>query len=121
MRRLEAAGLDRDQAIRLAAAENGIAPEKVRWCAETAPGGPSAGTIESGHGDDQPRSRNDGRRESIPAHHESTVRTTPGSRGRRPRAPLARATAAVVAGLLALASPASAAGQDPQRQPGHRQ
>jgi hypothetical protein len=32
---LEAQGLDRDQAIRRAAVETGIAPEKVRWCAET--------------------------------------------------------------------------------------
>jgi hypothetical protein len=34
--RLEALGLDRDQAIQRAAVETGIAPEKVRWCVETA-------------------------------------------------------------------------------------
>jgi hypothetical protein len=33
---LEAQGLDRGQAIRRAAVETGIEPEKVRWCAETA-------------------------------------------------------------------------------------
>jgi hypothetical protein len=32
----EAQGLDRGQAIRRAAVETGIEPEKVRWCAETA-------------------------------------------------------------------------------------
>jgi hypothetical protein len=36
VRRLEALGLDRDQAIVRAAVETGVAPEKVRWCAETA-------------------------------------------------------------------------------------
>jgi len=36
VRRLEAQGLDRDQAIRRAAVETGIDPERVRWCAETA-------------------------------------------------------------------------------------
>lgn len=36
VRRLEAEGLDRDHAIRRAAVETGIEPEKVRWCAETA-------------------------------------------------------------------------------------
>jgi hypothetical protein len=34
--RFEAQGLDRGQAIRRAAVEIGIEPEKVRWCAETA-------------------------------------------------------------------------------------
>jgi hypothetical protein len=34
--RFEAQGLDRGQAIRRAAVETGIEPEKVRWCAETA-------------------------------------------------------------------------------------
>jgi hypothetical protein len=29
-------GLDRDQAIRRAAVETGIDPQKVRWCSETA-------------------------------------------------------------------------------------
>jgi hypothetical protein len=33
--RLEARGVDRGQAIRRAAVETGIEPEKVRWCAET--------------------------------------------------------------------------------------
>jgi hypothetical protein len=36
VRRLEAQGLDRDQAIVRAAVETGVAPEKVRWCAGTA-------------------------------------------------------------------------------------
>jgi hypothetical protein len=35
VRRLEAQGLDRDQAIRHTSVETGIDPEKVRWCAET--------------------------------------------------------------------------------------
>jgi hypothetical protein len=35
VRRLEAQGLDRDQAIGRAAVETGIDPHKVRWCAET--------------------------------------------------------------------------------------
>jgi hypothetical protein len=35
VRRLEAQGLDRDQAIRRAAVETGIDPQKVSWCAET--------------------------------------------------------------------------------------
>jgi hypothetical protein len=35
VRRLEAQGLDRDEAIRRAAVETGIDPQKVRWCAET--------------------------------------------------------------------------------------
>lgn len=34
--RLEGQGLGRDQAIRRAAVETGVDPEKVRWCAETA-------------------------------------------------------------------------------------
>jgi hypothetical protein len=34
--RLEAQGLGRDQAIRRAAVETGIDPERVRWCVETA-------------------------------------------------------------------------------------
>ena len=34
--RLEAQGLGRGQAIRRAAVETGIEPEKVRWCAQTA-------------------------------------------------------------------------------------
>jgi hypothetical protein len=39
--RLEAQGLSGDQAIRRAAVETGIDPQKVRWCAETAfPGSP---------------------------------------------------------------------------------
>jgi hypothetical protein len=33
---LETRGLDRGQAIRCAAVETGIEPEKVRWCVETA-------------------------------------------------------------------------------------
>ena len=36
VRRLEALGLDRDRAIGRAAVETGIAPQKVRWCVETA-------------------------------------------------------------------------------------
>jgi hypothetical protein len=108
VRRLEAQGLDRDRAIRRVAVETGIAPEKVRWCAETA-GGPSAGTIDSGDGGDQPRPRSDRGKHSIRARKENTVRTSPGSRRQRPQAPLALAAAAVVAGLLALASPAGAA------------
>jgi hypothetical protein len=36
VRRLEAHGLDRDQAIQRAAVETGVDQEKVRWCAETA-------------------------------------------------------------------------------------
>ena len=32
---LETQGLDREQAVRLAAAETGIDPQKVRWCVET--------------------------------------------------------------------------------------
>ena len=35
VRRLEAQGLVRDQAVRLAAAETAIDPTKVRWCVET--------------------------------------------------------------------------------------
>jgi hypothetical protein len=42
VRRLEAHGLDRDQAIRRAAAETGIDSEKVRWCARTACPEPTA-------------------------------------------------------------------------------
>ncbi len=34
VRRLEAQGLDRDQAIRRAAVETGLEPHKVRWCVE---------------------------------------------------------------------------------------
>jgi hypothetical protein len=112
VRRLEAAGLDRDQAIRRAAAETGIEPEKVRWCAERAPGGVSTRPIESGHGGDQPHPQSEHRRQhSIHAHEKHTVRTAPGSRRRRPRAALALAAAALVAGLLALAPAASAAGK----------
>jgi hypothetical protein len=36
IRRLEAEGLDRDQAIGRVAVETGIDPERVRWCAEIA-------------------------------------------------------------------------------------
>jgi hypothetical protein len=109
VRRLEAAGLDRDQAIRRAAAEHGIEPEKVRWCAETAPGGPSARPIEPGHGSDRPRPHSERGLHPVHPRKENTFHTTPGSRKRRPRAPLAVAVAALVAGLLALASPAGAA------------
>jgi hypothetical protein len=35
VRRLEARGLARDQAIRLTAAETGVDSKKVRWCTET--------------------------------------------------------------------------------------
>jgi hypothetical protein len=99
--RLEAAGLDRDHAIRRVAAENGIEPEKVRWCAEIAPGGSSARPS-----DDHPRLRSERPNRAIKPNH---VRPTPGSRRRRPLAPLALVAAALVAGLLALASPAGAA------------
>ncbi len=36
VRRHEAQGLDREQAIRRTTVETGIDPERVRWCAETA-------------------------------------------------------------------------------------
>jgi hypothetical protein len=36
VRRFEAQGLDREQAIRRAAVQTGIEPQKVRWCVETA-------------------------------------------------------------------------------------
>jgi hypothetical protein len=42
VRSLEARGLDREQAIRWAAAENAIEPEKVRWCVDKAAPGRSA-------------------------------------------------------------------------------
>jgi hypothetical protein len=42
VRRLEAHGLDREQAIRRAAAETAIEPEKVRWCVDKAAPGRSA-------------------------------------------------------------------------------
>ena len=35
VRRDEAGGLDREQAIRRTSAQTGIDPEKVRWCVET--------------------------------------------------------------------------------------
>ena len=35
VRRGEAEGLDREQAIRRTAAETGIDPDKVRWCIDT--------------------------------------------------------------------------------------
>jgi hypothetical protein len=35
VRRAEAQGLDREEAIRLTSAEAGIDAEKVRWCVET--------------------------------------------------------------------------------------
>jgi hypothetical protein len=38
VRRGEAEGLDRDQAIRRTAAETGIDPDKVRWCIDTVVG-----------------------------------------------------------------------------------
>ena len=60
--RYEALGLARDQAIARAAAEYGIAPEKVRWCAEGAPARPSARPNESGHCAHGTRSRNESRR-----------------------------------------------------------
>jgi hypothetical protein len=106
VRCLEAAGLERDHAIGRAAADNGIAPEKVRWCAESAPGGPSARPSESGHGSAHPRHEH-----SSDSRERNTLRTTPGSRRRRSRALLALAAGVLVAALLAIASPASAAGK----------
>ena len=38
VRRGEAEGLDREQAIRRTSAKTGIDPEKVRWCVETVVG-----------------------------------------------------------------------------------
>jgi hypothetical protein len=35
VRRREAQGVDREEAIRVTSAETGIDPEKVRWCVET--------------------------------------------------------------------------------------
>jgi hypothetical protein len=74
VRRLEALGLDRAQAIRRAAAENGIKPEKVRWCAESAPGGSSARPTESGQGGYHPRPHGE-RGHSIHARKENTLRS----------------------------------------------
>jgi hypothetical protein len=94
VRCLEAAGLDRDQAIRRAAADNGISPEKVRWCTESAPGGPSAHPRESGHRGDHPR-----RQHSIDSRDGNTLRITPrltqtapagAASGRRGRTPFIR-------------------------------
>ena len=107
VRRLEAAGLDRDHAIRRAAVENGIEPDKVRWCAESAPGGSSARPIESDQGGNHPRLQSERPKRAIQSHKRNHVRTTTGSRRRRPLASLVLAAAALVAGLLALASPAS--------------
>jgi hypothetical protein len=42
VRRLEAQGLDREHAIQQTAAAYGLEPRKVHWCAETAPGDPTA-------------------------------------------------------------------------------
>ena len=36
VRRYEAQGLDREQAIRQTSAETGVDPDKVRWCAQRA-------------------------------------------------------------------------------------
>jgi hypothetical protein len=40
VRRGEAQGFDREQAIRRISIETGLDPEKVRWCVETVFGGP---------------------------------------------------------------------------------
>lgn len=109
VRRHEAQGHDRDQAIEVVAAENGIEPEKVRWCVEGSPGGSSVRPIECGQGDGYPRRRHVERRQhSIHAHKENTLRTTPGSRRHRPQTRLAVAFAALAAGALALTSAANA-------------
>jgi hypothetical protein len=40
VRRGEAQGLDREQAIRRTSVETGVEPEKVRWCIEAISGAP---------------------------------------------------------------------------------
>jgi hypothetical protein len=62
VKRYEALGLARDHAIARTGAEYGIAPEKVRWCAEGAPAGPSARPNGSGYHARAPRSRQGRRR-----------------------------------------------------------
>jgi hypothetical protein len=91
VRRLEAAGIDRDQAIRHAAAESGIAPEKVRWCADTAPGDVSARPTDHGRGATVPCRHS----ERHAPDYNKTRRTGAAlrSRARRVRAPLAPAAA----------------------------
>lgn len=51
VRRLEAHGLDRERAIRHAAAENDIEPEKVRWCADSALRGAEHNSASPAHDD----------------------------------------------------------------------
>jgi hypothetical protein len=99
--RLEALGLDRDQAIRHAAADYGIAPEKVRWCAEKTPGAPGAAPVESRHGGDQPHPHSERRQHPIHAQKDTTMSTTPGPGARPARARLALAVAALTLGALA--------------------
>jgi len=41
VRRLEAQGLDTEQAVSLVATQTGIDPEKVRWCVGVAPAQPA--------------------------------------------------------------------------------
>jgi hypothetical protein len=62
VKRYEALGLARDHAIARTGAEYGIAPEKVRWCAEGAPAGPSARPNGPGHHARGSRSRSERRR-----------------------------------------------------------
>jgi hypothetical protein len=62
VKRYEALGLARDHAIARTGAEYGIAPEKVRWCAEGAPAGPNARPNESGRDAHGSRSRSERRR-----------------------------------------------------------
>jgi hypothetical protein len=101
---LQANGFDRDRAIQRVAAQTGIAPEKVRWCANGAPANAprsaQRNTPSRAHDERQHQPANDCKANPIDA--AATARTR-----RRWKRPALAAT--LVAAAFALASPALAA------------
>jgi hypothetical protein len=95
VRRLEAAGIDRDQAIRRVAADNGIAAEKVRWCADTALSDAIARPTDQDRGASLPCRHSESRR-----HHDYDNTRRTGSAALRSRARRVRALVALAAALL---------------------
>jgi hypothetical protein len=107
VRRLEADGLDLDQAIRRAAAENAIEPEKARWCAETASVARSA-RPPSGGGPTAPRRDTTTTTTGSPPDHKHDSITTASIPRTRRRWALPALAATLAAAAVALAPAANA-------------
>lgn len=104
VRRLEAAGIDRDQAIRRAAADNGIDPEKVRWCADTALSHASAGPTDQDRGATVPCRHSERHWHPDYGNTRRTGAAALRSRARRVRALLALAAALLVGTVAGVAT-----------------